>query len=633
MFLSDSVTWVNRDPMIYTPDALDDPRKMVSTKRAVRIANCSGAVGDGYHQIYRQATEGPVDAIFGDYLSEMNIAWRALEMKDNSALGYEPFFLTQLQYKNTLEIVARKGIKLITDAGAFNPYGLYRETKKLLEEKGLSDVKMAWVEGDNVGQEVVAHAKDVGRFPHLDIPDEDLSKVKTEILSANAYIGVGGVIAALEAGAQIIICGRICDATAVMAVCSWWHGWSEIEYDKLAHTLVAGHIIECGAYATGGNFCGFQSFNLIDPGFPIAEVSADGTFVVTMHEGCTGAVTVDTVTAQLVYEIQGPIYLNPDVSANLEEIRLKDVGRNRVHVSGVKGSPPPPTMKLAVQTFGGYQGELSFYATGIDVEAKYTSMKEKILGTLDKSRFIKIAIDKYGTPEPNPRSLKTASVQIRLFLQASTPEPILELQKYTCWWFMSDFGGCFLNMDTRTLIPKPFTTFFPGKIEQGAVHVRAHIGDHVVEVSSVSKTAPFHGQKSYGPKAVTALSSFGPTRKAPLGSIVLARSGDKGANSNIGMWVRHDDEWPWLQSFLTTEMFQKLLRDDWKLEYRVERFEMEHIRAVHFLCYGLLEEGTSSSSLLDSLGKAVGELLRAQVVEVPVKFLERPWVGSRQAYF
>ncbi|KAK7467614.1 hypothetical protein VKT23_004667 [Stygiomarasmius scandens] len=492
---------------------------MASTsKRPVRIANCSGAVGDGFHQIYRQATEGPVDAIFGDYLSEMNIAWRALEMKQDSALGYEAFFLAQLQYKNTAEIIARKGTKLITDAGAFNPYGLYRETKKLFEEKGFPDVEIAWVEGDNVGKQVMEHAKDAGRFPHLDIPGQDLSQIKTEILTANAYIGLGGVVAALKAGAQIIICGRICDATPVMAISLWWHGWSETDYDKLASTLVAGHITECGAYCTGGNFAGFLDIpNLIDPGFPIAEVAADGTFAVTMHEGCNGAVTVDTVTAQLVYEIQGPFYLNPDVTAQLEGVQIREIGRNRVHVSGVKGMPPPPTTKLAVQTFGGYQGELSFYATGLDVEEKYESMKRKILGTLDHSRFIKIAIDKYGSPEPNPRSLKTASVQIRLFMQATSPDPIVEIQKYTCWWFMSDFGGCFLNMDTRTLIPKPFTTFFPGKIEQNTVHVKAHVGDTVIPVPPVSKTSPFRGQKSYGPKIVTPLSTFGPTRKAPLG--------------------------------------------------------------------------------------------------------------------
>ncbi|KAF5373616.1 hypothetical protein D9758_000983 [Tetrapyrgos nigripes] len=600
-----------------------------SSKRPVRIGNCSGAVGDGFHQLYRQATEGPVDAIFGDYLSEMNIAWRALEMKEDSRRGYEAFFLGQLDYMNTAEIIAQKGIKLITDAGAFNTFGLYQETKKLFAAKGFPDVKVAWVEGDSVTEEVVAQASVSGRFPHLDISEQDLSTVKSEILSANAYIGLRGVVAALEAGAQIIICGRICDATAVMAVSFWWHGWSETDYDKLAGSLVAGHIIECGAYATGGNFCGFKSIpNLVDPGFPIVEMSADGTFIVTMHDGCrSGAVTVDTVTAQLVYEIQGPTYLNPDVAAGLEDIQITQVGKNRVRVTGVKGSPPPPTAKLAVQTFGGYQGELSMYAVGLDIDEKFALLKKQVFSTVDPARFIKITIDKYGSSEPN-QSLKTASVQLRLFMQASTPEPIREVQKYWLWWMMCTFPGAFMNMDTRTLVPKPFTIFFPAKIDQSSLRVKTHIGDEVIQIAPVSKTQPFSGQRSYGPRSITSLTSFGPTRKAPLGSIVLARSGDKGANSNVGLWVRHDDEWPWLQSFFTVETFIKLLRDDWKDEYRVERFEIPSIRAVHFVCYGLLEDGTCSSSLLDCLGKAVGEFLRAQVVDVPEKFLNRPWVGQ-----
>ncbi|KAK7467666.1 hypothetical protein VKT23_004719 [Stygiomarasmius scandens] len=600
--------------------------------RPVRIANCSGAVGDGFHQMYRQATEGPVDAIFGDYLSEMNIGWRALEMNQDSSRGYEAFFLGQLGYNNTASIIAQKNIKLITDAGAFNTYGLYVETKKLFAAKGFPNVKVAWVEGDNVLAEVKTFAQDPGKFPHLDIPGEDLSSVKEEILSANAYIGIRGVVAALEAGAQVIICGRICDATAVMAVSAWWHNWSPTSYNELASSLVAGHIAECGAYATGGNFSSFQSVpNLLDPAFPIIEMHSDGSFIVTVHnpQNCfSGAVTTDTVTAQLVYEIQGPTYLNPDVKAELEGVRLEQIEKNCVKVTGVQGNPPPPTTKLAVQLFGGYQAEMSFYTAGLDIEEKFDLLKRQVFGALDKDKFIKLTLDKYGMAEPNPRSLKSASVQFRLFMQAKTPEPIEEVKKYWLWWTMGTYPGCYINMDLRTLSPKPFTTFFPALISQSSIQTRTYLEDATILVPSIplSATQPFEGQRSYDPDPQTLrlLSDFGSTRKIPLGSIVLARSGDKGANSNVGLWVRHEDEWGWLRSFLTMDRFKTLLRDDFRpSEYKIDRFELSHLRAVHFVCYGLLEEGTCSSSLIDCLGKGVGEFLRAQVVDIPEKFVGR----------
>ncbi|KAB8259289.1 hypothetical protein BDV32DRAFT_139010 [Aspergillus pseudonomiae] len=548
--------------------------------RAIRIGNCSDAGGDGPDQLYRLATEGPLDAVFADYLAEVNIAWRALEG-----------FLAHLNYQNAAEVIARKGIKIVHDRGALSPYGLYKATKELLESKDLGDVKVAWVDGDNVTADVQA-AQEAGKaekFPHLDIDGQDLSALENRIVSANAYIGAKGIVAALSAGAQIVICGRCCDASPVIGLASWWHGWSDMDYDRLAGSLIAGHLTECGPYTTGGNFCGFKSIpSLVRVGYPIAEVYDDGSSVITIHPDSNGAVTVDTVKAQLVYEIQGPNYLNPDVVAHLEGTRIKEDAPNKVRVTGVKGSPPPPTTKLAGCSFDGYQAEMATHAVGLDIKEKVELQRKQILDYLDQSRFSTIAIDAYG-------------IMIRHVVQAPTREAIGHFTEAFMFCAMQGYGGFHPNMDLRTLAPKLYIRYFPARFQQSALKVRVHVeGQLPIEVD--------------------------PTKRAPLGSIVLARSGDKGGNANVGLWVRNADEWPWLRTFLSTQCFQNLLGDDYRPEYRVERFELPHLHAVHFVTYGILQEGVSSSSIIDGFAKSFGEFVRARQVDIPVRFLERPWV-------
>ncbi|KAE8353372.1 hypothetical protein BDV28DRAFT_157065 [Aspergillus coremiiformis] len=599
-------------------------------KRAIRIGNCSGAAGDGPDQLYRLATEGPLDAIVADYLAEVNIAWRALEREEYPERGYETAFLAHLSHKNAAEVIAQKGIKIVHNGGALNPYGLYKATKELLERDDLGNLKVAWVDGDNVVEQVLA-AKKAGtasQFPHLDIEDVDLGSLENRILSANAYIGASGIVAALNAGAQIVICGRCCDASPVIGLSAWWYGWSETDYDRLAGSLVAGHLTECGPYITGGNFCGFKSIpNLFRVGYPIAEVYGDGSSVITIHPGSNGAVTVDTVKAQLVYEIQGPKYLNPDVVAHLEGIKIEQEAENRIRVTDVTGSPPPPTTKLAVCAFGGYQAEVATFAVGLNIKEKVELQQKQILDYLDHSRFSTIAIDAYGSAPEDPKSQKETTVMIRHLVQATTKEAIDHFAETFMFCAMQGYAGFHPNMDFRTLAPKPYIRYFPGLFQQSALKVRAHVEEQSpIEVDPVRTTAPFTGQRSYETTTPANLHSFGTTQRAPLGSIVLARSGDKGGNANIGLWVRNADEWPWLQAFLSAECFKNLLGDDYRPEYRVERFEIPHLYTVHFVTYGILQEGATSSSIIDGLAKSFGEFVRARQVEIPVQFLDRPWV-------
>jgi hypothetical protein len=267
---------------------------------------------------YRLARDGNVDAITADYLAEFNIAWKAIELTTRPDLGYEPNFLEQLAWQDgaAARLVARKNIKIVHDGGALNPEGLARKTDDYFRSLGIEGVKVAWVSGDDVTGPVKEGK--LGKLMHLDQKSVDLGALKDKVLAANVYTGMTGITAALAAGAQIIICGRCCDASPVMGLAAWWHGWKNTDYHELAGSLLAGHIIECGAYATGGNYCGQAEIaQLHHVGYPIAEIAKDGTVVITKPENTNGAVTVDTCKAQLLYEIQGAYYLNPDVTARI----------------------------------------------------------------------------------------------------------------------------------------------------------------------------------------------------------------------------------------------------------------------------------------------------------------------------
>ncbi|KAI0126979.1 duf1446 domain-containing protein [Xylariales sp. AK1849] len=593
-----------------------------SQKKPVRIANSSGATGDGPDALRRLVRDGPVDIITADYLAEVNIAWLALEQSKDPSKGYEPNFLKQLD-KESAEIIAEKKIKLIHNGGALNPKGLAEATEKLLESYGVS-LKVAFVEGDNVLGSL-AELRAQGKTVHLDTAGRDLSMVTGHVLTCNAYIGMGGVVAALEAGADIIICGRCCDASPVMGAAAWWHGWSESSFDELSGALIAGHCIECGCYATGGNFSGHKSIsNNWNQGYPVAEIYQDGTFDIFLQDGARGLVSRDTITAQLVYEIQGPSYLNPDVIADITNANIQNTGKNRVHVSGFTGSPPPPTTKLAICYNSGYQCELSLYAVGLDVAEKLAALQSQIDQNVpNKSDYTVLRIDQYGVPQPDAPSQALATCQLRLFAQAEKPETLATLGSAVGGYGLGGFCGMHSSMDFRTLVPKPLISYEPFRIPYSELKIRANLGGKVLDVPAPSKTEAFAGQKLLEAQMTYEAGKYGPTKRSPLGHIVHARSGDKGSNANVGFWVRHADEYDWLRSLLSTSSFIELLGQDYKAEYQVERFEMPNLLAVHFVVKGILEGGISSTYRLDGLAKSFGEFLRARYVDIPVSFLER----------
>jgi hypothetical protein len=410
-------------------------------------------------------------------------------------------------------------------------------------------------------------------------------------------------------------------------------------------------LIECSGYVTGANFAGFYEYDLddlYDITFGIAEIEKDGTCVVTKHDAKKGFVTEDIVKCQFLYELQGNIYLNSDVKAILDNIQVKAEGKNRVRVWGIKGGPPPPTTKLAIFYRAGWQSEIVVNATGYGTDKKF-ELWERMLkfglkrrGLLD--RFDILEFQRIGIPEPNPRSQLRSTSYLRVFAETSDPQVNIGLASMLSEFAMQHYSGFHSTMDHRTAMPKPYLSYYPAIWPQSKLRTSVNLleggrnGDLRTNTHPTTPPPKFEAlakRESYETSNPVDVTSFGPTTQARLGDIALARSGDKGGNANIGFFIPtalpssypegsplYKESWDWLRSILTVGKLKEMFADSWDKSFFIERVEMPHIMAVHFVVYGVLGRGVSGSSRLDAFAKGMGDWLRDVVVDVPVKFLE-----------
>ncbi|KAF2169346.1 hypothetical protein M409DRAFT_65040 [Zasmidium cellare ATCC 36951] len=616
---------------------------MGSMQRPVRIANCSGAVPDPGYQMYNQAKYGPVDVITGDYLAEINLGNDAEAMSKGEHPGWIQTAWDGIE--QTASLLDSKRIKLVINGGALNPKGLAEKVHEFCKSQNLN-LKVAWVEGDDLMHRIDDILKSQSSLPHLDRDNGNVQLAKdtqvfledreqNKIVSANAYLGGRAIRRGLEEGADIIICGRVADASPVIGAAAWWHSWASDDFDALAGALVAGHLIECSSYITGANFSGFFKHDiaeLLNLGFGIVEVDANGDCIVTKHEALNGFVNADTVKCQFLYELQGNIYLNSDVKADTTHISIEDVGKDRVKVSGIKGHPPPPTTKLAIFYKGGWQCELLLNASGYATAKKFAlqeaqlKTKLKDWGVLDK--FDILDFQWVGRPESNPSCQLASTTYLRVFAQAQDKDVVAKVLPAWATNSMQHFAGFHCSLDLRTAAPKPFLAFYPAILEQSeldeAVSIIGETNSQVQRfaVGPPEKSEPLEPREDYETSNPIGLESFGETVMAPLGDIALGRSGDKGANVNCGLFVHTQEEWEWLRTLMTKAKMREMMGTDWKHWYHLERVEMPEIKAVHFVVYGPLGRGVTSSRLLDSLGKGFAEFIRDVHVPIPKKFLD-----------
>lgn len=507
-------------------------------------------------------------------------------------------------------------------------------------------MQVAWVSGDEVLPAIQETLK-TGQTEFRNVyTGERLADWPFKPIYAQCYLGGLGIAAALAEGADIVLCGRVSDASPVIGAAAWYHCWQREELDKLANAFVAGHLIECSNYVCGGDFTGFKTLEhggdgWSNIGYPIAEISAEGSVVITKQAHSTGgAVTVDTCTSQLLYEIQGPWYYNSDVTAILDGIHFEQRGNNRVAVLGVQSGPPPPTTKVGITARGGFQAEIWWFLTGLDIEDKARMIEAQVRRLLSPyaKRFTALKFDLLGAPLSDASDQNRATVPIRIVVQAPQAEDLAPANflKPITDNIMQGYPGATFHLDLRQGFPRPIFEYYVTLLPQSAVQHRAHLpwkptaGTQVTDIPPPPQTKTYPSRQpsqaiTHTDNPVNLAVDFGPTVRGPLGWIVHARSGDKGSDANCGFWVPHRDEYLWLRALLSIDTAHELLGETGRSQSQlsVERFELPGLYAVHFLFRNLLDRGVGVTTTVDFLGKNVAEWLRARHVDLPVRFLNR----------
>jgi len=585
--------------------------------RPVRIANCSGFYGDRLSAAQEMVDGGPIDVLTGDYLAEltMMILWKARQ-KDPAA-GYARTFLIQLE--QVLGRCLDRGIKIVTNAGGLNPAGLADEVGKLAARLGLQP-KVAHISGDDLlGRLPDLLASGIG-LAHLDT-GQLLADAGVQPVSANAYLGGWGIAEALTAGADIVVCPRVTDASLVLGPAAWWHGWARTDWDQLAGAVVAGHVIECGPQACGGNYPFLDEItDRRYPGFPIAEVAADGSSVITKHNGTGGLVSPGTVTAQLLYEIDSPQYAGPDVVTHFDSVQLAQVAPDRVLISAARGTPPPPTLKVALNYLGGYRNTMTLVLTGLDIEEKAAWACDELFSLLGgRERFAEVDVRLLRFDRPDAAANEQATAHLRITVKDRDPDRVgRAFSDATMALALGGYAG--FHTTTPPTAASGYGVFWPALVPAGVV-------EQVVVLPDGSRRVVPHTQADPDPAPAPDAASVlpgpppgGPTIRVPLGRIAGARSGDKGGNANVGLWARRPEAFGWLRDALTVQRFRQLLPEAAGLPVR--RYELANLHALNFVIVGLLGEGVAAATRPDPQAKGLGEYLRSRYIDVPATLLD-----------
>ncbi|MEU9024290.1 acyclic terpene utilization AtuA family protein [Actinomadura sp. NPDC048394] len=604
--------------------------------RPLRIGNASGFYGDRFSAVREMLEGGPLDVLTGDYLAELTMLILGRSRMKDPGGGYASTFLRQME--ESLGLAAERGVKIVTNAGGLNPRGLAERLRELAGRLGV-DVRIAHVEGDDL----------LPRAGELGLADARYG----DPLTANAYLGAWGIAECLRAGADVVVTGRVTDASLVVGPAAAHFGWARDDWDALAGATVAGHVLECGAQATGGNYAFFEEIYNVKPlGFPLAEVHADGSSVITKHPGTGGAVTVETVTAQLLYEIGAPAYAGPDVTARFDTVRLAEDGPDRVRITGAEGAPPPATTKVCLNHLGGHRNEMTFVLTGLGIEAKAAFARAQLEAAFGDAPPARVEWTLIGGAAPDPATQGEATSLLRCAVLDPDPEKVgrrfsgavveLALAGYPGFTMTSPPGkgspyGVYKpafvpngEVEHVAVLPDGRRVAIPAAETHGSQPPPAQGGDPTssvqppgrgteVEPRSVDNPAsPLAGETAEPGES----GGTGKTVRVPLGRVAGARSGDKGGDANIGVWARTDAQWRWLEPFLTVERLHELMPET--RDHRVRRYVLPNLRAVNFVVEGLLQEGVSASTRFDPQGKALGEWLRSRLADVPESLLGPP---------
>jgi Acyclic terpene utilisation family protein AtuA len=593
---------------------------------AIRIASFSGTWGDRFTALDEAVNGEPVDVVIGDYMAEVTMSMVAAA---SAPLGpgrerggfFAGSFLRQV--RPLLAAIAEQKIKVVVNAGVFNPGGLAAAVRSSIADRGLP-LTVAHIEGDDLIDRVDELAR-AAQLSHLDT-GAPFTADRGHVAAANAYLGGWGIARALAEGADIVIAGRVADASLVLGPAAWWHGWARDDWDRIAGAVVAAHIIECGPQAAGGNFSGFTTVpDNVLVAYPIAEVDDDGSSVITKRGADGGTVSVDTVTAQLLYEIQGPRYLNPDVVLHMDSVRLAQQGQDRVRVSGVLGSAPPSTTKVGIHQLTGYRAGSWTFATGLDIDAKVELLRAQAAEAARGLELDEVRFTPCGRPSDDPADQYEATVAVRVAAGSPIPGQVQAFLAKFASYGLGSIPGFYLDQVNAPGPENRRVDYWPGLVRQEDLSHEVVLADGRRIPVPPPKTEPFGGQPVTEPSERSAALAT-ETRRVPLGDVVYARSGDKGGNASLGVWAPDHRAacYPWLSGFLTEGRLRELLglADD----VSIERYELPNLRGISFVLRGFFGSSGSANLNLDQIGKSICEFLRARHVDVPVTLLE----GRRQ---
>lgn len=602
------------------------------SKEVIRIGGASGYWGDAAMATPQLLADGSVDYLVYDYLAEITMSLLARARASNAAAGYASDFVT-VAMKPHLAEIARQGVKVISNAGGVNPDDCAAALRGLIRERNLG-LKVAVVYGDDLLHRATELA---GRGPR-EMFSAAAFPAPERIASINAYLGAFPIAAALAHGADIVVTGRCVDSAVTLAACIHAFGWKPLDFDLLAAGCLAGHILECGTQATGGNFTDWETVadTLAVAGYPIAEVAADGTFVCTKVHGTGGVVNRGTVAEQMVYEIGDPqAYLLPDVTCDFSAVSMRELGPDRVQVQGARGTAPPDTYKVSATYADGFRGGEMWTVYGRDADRKARKIADIALARARR------ALQEQQLPDFTETSVEIIGAETH-YGAARVEREYREVQLKIAAHHPAQAGiaTLFREMVGTALAAPPGLTGFAGGRPKPSPVVRLFSfllpkSEVAVRVDVDGTAVPLAESSAYSPASLPTEPSMPMpgTRPAPvppsttdalvnvsLERLAWARSGDKGDKANIGVIARKAEYMPYIWSALTEERvagrFAHFLRG------QVERFFLPGLPAMNFVLHDVLGGGGIASLRCDPQGKGYAQLLLCERIDIPGNLLE-----------
>ncbi len=578
----------------------------------IRIANCSGYYGDKLSAAKDLVDGGPIDVLTGDYLAELTMAILfGQKMQRGEDKGYVGTFLKQI--KEIAMSCKEKNIKIVTNAGGLNPKSMALEIEKILEEQSL-DMKVAYISGDDLMPKISDLTESGENFINID-KNIKLNDSGFSPLTANVYLGAWGIKEALDKSADIVVCPRVTDAAVVIGPAAWKFNWKRDNYDALAGALAAGHIIECGCQATGGNYSFFKEVPSFDNvGYPIAEIFEDGSFNITKHSNTGGLVSVGTVTAQLLYEISSPAYINPDVVAHFDTLKIEEIEKDKVFIAGCRGSSPPNKHKVCINLAGGFRNGMEIILTGLDIEDKAKVFTNALFNSVGgKDQFDDVSIQLHRTDKDNPSSNEEAMASLLLSVKSKDQNlvgrlfsaKIIELA-------LANIPGFFAQGGVKS--SGPVIVYWPALVDSKHIKEKVHIDGDEIEIIPTSQ---LEFEEIYYQKEPIKIENVEIENEKDIyfGDLYGTRSGDKGGCANLGIWAKNSHSFAFLYNFLTVNKLKELLPD--LKEFKIERYELSNIYSLNFYIHDILQDGVSSNDRKDAQAKSLGEYLRAKKIKVP----------------